>query len=1435
MARIDPRDQADLAAARLRLHWRFGFARRSRIVRVYFHQVEFIPTHRKIGHSASIKWYQISRLIGDDDKTDARLPDVRQQVDGLAADIKTIHERLDSTVTSSNERFDQLDLAQTATATTLNDIVARLNTLTTTITELQQQDYGGDTEQDDGARRGRARRVRFQQGQQSVEEYYQELQKGMLRCGLVEQDDAAMARFRGGLNREIQDILDYKEYFDITTLFEYACKAEREVQGRRSKTYANSFAGRSPTSSSTPALPAPSTIGTTPRERMAKPAAPPAIGAAPSIGRTRDIQCHRCKGFGHVIRDCPSKRTLLIRDDGEYSSASDSEATQYAMLATDHAAQAEVHVNPGDADRYESLVAQRVLSTQVAPPEKNQRHTLFHTKGVVQERSIRIIIDSGSCNNLASTMLIEKLSLPTRKHPNPYHIQWLNDGGKIKVTRSGQKIIIHPMTPEQIVKDDIARAARHAKQLEPSPSPSKSEIELNAPVLLATRADFDDLRDAPLPCYALVCSRMLVTLDDAPSLDIPPAVANLLQEYTDVFPKDLPPGLPSLRGIEHQIDLIPGAQLPNRAPYRTNPDETKEIQRQVQALLDKGYIRESLSPCSVPVLLVPKKDGSWRMCVDCRAINNITIRYRYPIPRLDDMLDELSGAIIFTKIDLRSGYHQIRMKLGDEWKTAFKTKFGLYEWLVMPFGLTNAPSTFMRLMNEVLRPFIGLFVVVYFDDILIYSTSMHEHLEHLRAVFDALRAARLFGNIEKCIFCTQRVAFLGYVVTPQGIEVDSSKIDAIREWPTPTTITQIRSFLGLAGFYRRFVPNFSSIAAPLHELTKKDAPFSWGDSQEVAFTTLKDKLTHAPLLQLPDFNKVFELECDASGIGIGAVLLQEGKPVAYFSEKLSGASLRYSTYDKELYALVRTLQTWQHYLWPREFIIHSDHEALKHIRTQTNLNRRHATWVEFIESFPYIIKHKNGKENVIADALSRRYTMLSQLDFKIFGLQTVKDQYVDDADFKDILAHCMNGKPWGKFHMQDGFLFRANKLCVPASSVRLLLLQEAHGGGLMGHFGVYKTHEVLTAHFFWPRMRRDVERLVARCTTCQKAKSHLNNHGLYMPLPTPTFPWLDISMDFVLGLPRTKKGRDSIFVVVDRFSKMAHFIPCHKTDDASIVAELFFREIIRLHGIPNTIVSIVMLRTKLLFSTTCHPQTDGQTEVVNRTLSTMLRAVLDKNLKHWEDCLPHVEFAYNHATHSSTKTCPFQIVYGYIPRAPIDLFALDAADAPHIDAAAHVDHMITLHEQTQQNIAAANAKYQVAGSKGRKHITFEPGDMVWLHLRKDRFPTLRRSKLMPRAAGPFKVLTKINDNAYILDLPAEFGVSTSFNVADLKPYVGEDEELPSRTTSVSEGEDDEDINYNTSTSTPQAQASSPTLGPITRAHARELNYIMLLKNEGPEE
>ncbi|KAL2223824.1 UNVERIFIED_CONTAM: Transposon Ty3-I Gag-Pol polyprotein, partial [Sesamum indicum] len=823
-------------------------------------------------------------------------------------------------------------------------------------------------------------------------------------------------------------------------------------------------------------------------------------------------------------------------------------------------------------------------------------------------------------------------------------------------------------------------------------------------------------------------------------------------DYEDVFRMRCHQVATAFEGIEHQIDFIPGASLPN-AQHIVQSRRNQEIQRQIQEWMAKGYVKESLSPCAVPVLLVPKKDGTWRMCVDCRAINNITIRYRHPIPRIDDMLDELNGSTIFSKIDLKSGYHQIRIKEGDEWKTAFKTKHGLYEWLVMTFGLSNAPSTCK-------------FVVVYFDDILVYSRTLEEHVTHLKQVLE-------------CDFCTNKVIFLGFVVSSEGNTVDEEKVKAIQDWPTPTTIGEVRSFHGLASFYRRFVKDFSTMAAPLNELTKKNVPFKWGNAQEKAFQAIKEKLTHAPLLALPDFGKTFEIECDASGIGIGGVLMQGGRPVAYFSEKLSGPTLNYPTYDKELYALVRVLETWQHYLWPKEFVIHSDHEALKYIKSQSKLSRRHAKWVEFIESFPYVIKHKKGKENIVADALSRRYVLLSIMDAKILGFELIKDLYANDVDF-------------------------ANQLCVPNCSIRSLLLKEAHSGGLMGHFGISKTLGVLSEHFYWAKMRRDVEKFVGKCIVCHKAKSKLNPHGLYMPLPIPSVPWEDISMDFVLGLPRSKRGRDSIFVVVDRFSKMAHFIACHKVDDASNIANLFFQEIVRLHGMPRTIVSDRdakflsyfwktlwgKLGTKLLFSTACHPQTDGQTEVVNRTLSTLLRTIVKKNLRSWEECLPH--------------------------------------ERVNMDGKKRAEFVKQIHEKVKSNIERMTQQYMNRANKGRKRVIFEPGDLVWLHLRKERFPDKRKSKLMPRGDGPFRVLERINDNSYKLDLPGQYGVSATFNVSDLSPFYDADNE-ESRTTPFQEGEDDRNIKgvqQAKEIQDPMDQDLTIGSGPMTRERLKRMQEVI---------
>ncbi|KAL5739350.1 hypothetical protein ACOSQ2_028530 [Xanthoceras sorbifolium] len=733
-------------------------------------------------------------------------------------------------------------------------------------------------------------------------------------------------------------------------------------------------------------------------------------------------------------------------------------------------------------------------------------------------------------------------------------------------------------------------------------------------------------------------------------------------------------------------------------------------------------------------------------------------------------------------------------------------------------------------MNHVLRAFIGRFVVVYFDDILIYSKNLDEHVEHLKLVLGVLRTEKLFANFKKCTFCTDRLVFLGFVVSAKGIGVDEEKVKAIKEWPKPTTVGQVRSFHGLASFYRRFVKDFSSLAAPLTEVIKKNVGFKWGNEQEKAFNLIKEKLTNAPLLALPNFAKAFEIECDASGIGMGAVLMQEGRPIAFFSEKISGAALNYPTYDKEMYALVRALETWQHYLWPKEFVIHTDHESLKHLKGQHKLNKRHAKWVEFIETFPYVIKYKKGKENVVADALSRRYVLLSTLDARLFGFDYIKELYVEDADFGNVFNACEK-VAFGKFYRHDGFLFRETKLCVPKSSLRELLVREAHGGGLMGHFGTAKTLDVLHEHFFWPHMKRDVERICEKCITCRQAKSRIKPHGLYTPLPIPSGPWIDISMDFVLGLPRSKRGRDSIYVVVDRFSKMAHFIPYHKTDDASHIADLFFKEIVRLHGMPKTIVSDRdakflsyfwktlwgKLGTKLLFSTTCHPQTDGQTEVVNRTLSALLRAIIQKNLKTWEDCLPHVEFAYNRSVHSATHFSPFEIVYGFNPLTPLDLLPLPVTEHVNLDGKKKAEFVKQIHEKTRQNIERRTEQYANQANKGRKKVVFEPGDWVWLHMRKERFPVQRRSKLLPRGDGPFQVIERINDNAYKLDLPGEYNVSASFNVSDLSPFdVGDD----LRTNPFQEGGNDENKG-----AAPRDPLHVP-IGPITRAKAKRFKEAL---------
>lgn len=419
----------------------------------------------------------------------------------------------------------------------------------------------------------------------------------------------------------------------------------------------------------------------------------------------------------------------------------------------------------------------------------------------------------------------------------------------------------------------------------------------------------------------------------------------------------------------------------------------------------------------------------------------------------------------------------------------------------MPFGLSNAPSTFMRIMNQALRPFIGKFVVVYFDDILVFSESLEEHIDHLRQVMEVFRREKLFVASQKCEWGVDQVLFLSYVVSQKRLSMDLSKVEAIRAWLVPKTISKIRSFHGLASFYRRFISHFSSIMAPLTECMK-GRQFVWTKEAGDAFELIKQKLTTAPILILPDFSVMFELNCDASKMGISAVFGQNSRHVAFFSEKLSGARSRYSTYDVEFYAIIQSIRHWRHYLVYRDFVLFTDHDALKHLDCQVKVSARHANWIAYLQQFTFTIKHKSGKLNRVVDALSCRHSLLTTMHTTVVGFASFSELYEFDPYFGKVLEE-VKAETRRDFSLVDGFLFRGSQLCLPDCSLRLCVIDELHREG---HIGRDRTLQLVSSSYYWPSLRRDVERYVQRCHACQMAKGHASNAGLYLPLPIPTQP-----------------------------------------------------------------------------------------------------------------------------------------------------------------------------------------------------------------------------------------------------------------------------------------------------------------------------------------
>ncbi|PKU68398.1 RNA-directed DNA polymerase [Dendrobium catenatum] len=1240
---------------------------------------------------------------------------------------------------------------------------------------------------------------RLQQQQRTVEEYVAEFEQLSLKCDLNEPHENTIARFIEGLQPSIANIVQLQPYWTLQDVVNLALKVEKQQKGP--KPFYHKLRDSGAEGSSKPT-------------RRTEGGASTSVENHPTMSRPTPVnqgvsarKCFKCHGFGHIASNCPTRRTITLIEE------EDREVDNTVPIEDNLHDASQPPSNPTviAADEGPLLVLRKVLSIQKGEPA--QRHNLFRTRCTIQDRVCQVIIDSGSCENIASATLVEKLQLPTILHPKPYKLSWVRRDNELEVSRRCLVNFSIGKFQDQAWCDVIPMDACHLllgrpwqydrKTVHDGASNTYSLMQAGEPIILlplATSQDdmaTDQLVISRAECHLAIqeTSHCYLVLLKEVGDDIcfhPLEVQPLIAEFQEIFVNELPAGLPPSRDIQHVVDLVPGVTLPNRPPYRLRPEEHEELKQQVEGLLAQGFIRPSVSPCAVPSLLVPKKDGTYRMCIDSRAVNKITIRYRFPIPRIDDLFDQLQGATIFSKIDLRSGYHQIRIREGDEWKTAFKVRDGLFEWLVMPFGLSNAPSTFMRLMNQIFQPFLCKFVIIYFDDILVYSSDCHSHLQHLRQVFQVLKEQRLYCHPQKCHFLGKRIKFLGFILSVAGIEVDPEKIEAIVSWPTPQSFTDVRRFHGLASFYRRFIQNFSTLAAPLTELLKTDK-FLWTKEAEFSFEHLKEKVTTTPVLRLPDFNKLFQVDCDASNVGIGAVLSQEDQPVAYFSEKLNDSRQKYSTYDKEFYAIVRALHHWSHYLLSKEFILFTDHAALKFLNSQKKLRGRHAMWAESLAAFHFVLKHKSGKQNQVADALSRRHVLVQEIQAKLTGFDYIREMYAEDVDFRDIWEKCQS-QAYQFYQIRDGFLFFHNCICVPRGSIRIALISECHDGGLAGHFGRDKTLALVKEKFYWPAMPKDVGRYVKGCRICRQAKTTGTNAGLYLPLPVPQNPWEDVSMDFVLGLPRTQRNKDSIMVVVDRFSKMAHFVACNKTLDATHIGDLYFQEIVRLHGIPKTITSDRdvkflshfwktlwgKLGTRLQFSSVAHPQTDGQTENVNRSLGNLLRCFVGKNLRQWDLILGQVEFAFNRSPNNTTRRSPFEIVYGSNPLTPLDLIPILNSSSYSLDGEQRSIEIKELHKQVQAEIIKQNSKYQTRANKHRKSVQFNEGDLVWIRLRKERFPPGSFGKLKPKAEGPFRVIKKINDNAYQIDLPGDYNVSAVFNVADLTPHF----ELESSSTPV---------------------------------------------------
>jgi hypothetical protein len=874
-------------------------------------------------------------------------------------------------------------------------------------------------------------------------------------------------------------------------------------------------------------------------------------------------------------------------------------------------------------------------------------------------------------------------------------------------------------------------------------------------------------------------------------------------DFDFIFTKDSFDTLPDRRPWDHAIELIPNSQPVDCKVYPLAPSEQKELDEFLEEHLRSGRIRPSKSPMASPFFFVKKKDGRLRPVQDYRRLNNMTIKNRYPLPLTSELIDKLKGAKYFTKLDVRWGYNNVRIKEGDEWKAAFRTNRGLFEPMVMFFGLTNSPATFQTMMNDILRDLINEgHVTVYMDDILIFTPDLDSHRIITRRVLNILRTHHLFLKAEKCTWEALEVEYLGMIVAENTVRMDPVKVEAVRDWPIPTCKTDIQVFLGFANFYRRFIKDFGKNALPLTSLTGK-AEWTWGPDQLTAFETIRDAILADPILAIADDNGQFRIEVDASGYAKGGVLTQfqrgEFRTVAYLSKAMLPAERNYDTHDRELLAIMTALAEWRHFLLGAKqiFEIWTDHKNLQYFRKPQNISYRQARWFGDLAAFHFTLHHFPGSANCRADALSRRpgydvgdsdnsdVTVLPSSLFisEFVSFSPIISDLIASASFREpsVVRDLAAKRPdWTE--SEDGLACWRGRIYVPNQrSLRERIIFDNHNTHLAGHPGRYRTHDLILRNYWWPGMQKEIHRYISGCETCQRTKTRTTApHSLLNPLPIPDKNWQKISTDLIGPLPESDKY-NAISVTVDRLSKMIRLVPTNTEITSIGYARLFRDNIFRHHGIPESVVSdrgtqfvskfmtdfYTLLGIQGSPSTAYHPQTDGQTERMNPEVEHYLRIFSNYRQDDWAEWLSLAEFAYNDKIHKATHHSPFYLNYGQHPWKGTTL----RPSVPNETASEFVERMDNVQAEAKSSLKMAQE--DMKRFYDRKHISspsYKVGDLVWLEA--SHISVLRPSKkLSDKRYGPFKILAQYG-SAYKLDIPRTWRtIHPVFNEVLLSPYI----------------------------------------------------------------